>query len=255
MALITIKFLAESLGMHTSIDVIIPQKRTNGEIGIKNNAKSEKYKTLLLLHGLSDDQTIWARRTSIERYATELGIAVVMPSGERSFYTDMKHGEAFYTYISQEVLQIAREYLPLSDKREDTFIAGNSMGGYGAIKIALKNPHKFSAAVGLSSVADVEKFMQVHSPFLRERIFGDGERVPEDEDLFCLAKAHEKDEQKPRLYMIEGKQDFMYEENVRLQAFLKTLDYDFTYEEYEGAHDWTFWDTYIQKGLAWMLQK
>ena len=255
MALITLQFLSETLGRQSEILVSIPQRRTNGEIGIGNAAGEGKYKTLLLLHGLSDDHTIWERRTCIERYATELGVAVVMADGERGFYTDNKYGDAYYTYISQEVLKIAREYLPLSEKREDTFIAGNSMGGYGAIKIALKNPDKFAAAAGLSSVADVEKFMNEYSPHLKERIFGSMGKVPADEDLFELAKSCEKNPLKPRIYMGVGKSDFMYEENVRLQALFKTLDYDFTYRESEGSHDWEFWDEYILRSLYWMLGK
>ena len=253
MAFITIEFLSEILGRQTSIDVIIPQRNTNGEIGITNNAKGEKYKTLVLLHGLSDNSRIWMRRTCIDRYATEKGIAVVMPSGDRSFYTNMYNGDRFADFIGKEVLAIAREYLPLSDKREDTFIAGNSMGGYGAMKMALKFPETFSAAAGLSSVADVAKFMEERYPLLGTQIFGEGNKVPDCEDLFALTTACESNPLRPRLYMIEGLGDFMLEENRRLQAHIKTLDYDFTYEEYEGIHDWAFWDTYIQKVLAWMF--
>ena len=253
MAFITIEFLSEILGRQTSIDVIIPQRNTNGEIGITNNAKGEKYKTLVLLHGLSDNSRIWMRRTCIDRYATEKGIAVVMPSGDRSFYTNMYNGDRFADFIGKEVLAIAREYLPLSDKREDTFSAGNSMGGYGAMKMALKFPETFSAAAGLSSVADVAKFMAERHPLLGAQIFGEGNKVPDSEDLFVLTTACESNPLRPRLYMIEGLGDFMLEENRRLQAHIKTLDYDFTYEEYEGIHDWAFWDTYIQKVLAWMF--
>ena len=251
MAFITIEFLSEVLGRQTSVDVIIPQRSTCGEIGIANNAKGEKYKTLLLLHGLSDNSRIWLRRTSIDRYATEKGIAVIMPSGDRSFYTNMRYGDRYSDFIGQEVLRAARDYLPLSDKREDTFVAGNSMGGYGALKTALKYPQTFCAAAGLSSVADVKKFMKERTPDLGKIIFG--EEVPDSEDLFALTKACESNPLRPRLYMIEGLGDFMLEENRRLQAHIKTLDYDFTYEEYEGVHDWAFWDTYIQKVLAWMF--
>ena len=155
MALINIKFASEVLGRCTNIDVIIPQKNTAGQIGIENKAQDEKYKCLLLLHGLSDDGTIWARRTSIERYATEKGIAVILPPADRSFYTNMKYGDRFYDFISEEVPRIAREFLPISDKREDNFVAGLSMGGYGALKIGLKKPDKFAACAGLSSVADI----------------------------------------------------------------------------------------------------
>jgi S-formylglutathione hydrolase FrmB len=251
MAFIRIDFMSEVLGRQTSIDVIIPQKRTSGEIGIGNGSNREKYKTLLLLHGLSDNSTIWARRTSIDRYATEKGIAVIMPSGDRSFYTNMRYGDRYADFIGQEVLKVAREYLPLSEKREDTFVAGNSMGGYGAMKMALKFPETFFAAAGLSSVADVKNFMKEYTPDLGKVIFG--EEVPASEDLFALTMANEKNPLRPRLYMIEGLGDFMLEDNRRLQAHIKALDYDFAYEEYEGVHDWAFWDTYIQKVLNWMF--
>ena len=254
MALLNLKFLSETLGRQTEINVIVPQKSTRGAIGIENNARDEKYKTLLLLHGLSDDGSIWMRHTSIERYAIERGIAVIMPSGARSFYADMKNGDRYYTYISEEVLRIAREFLPLSEKREDTFIAGNSMGGYGALKIALKNPDKFAAAAGLSSVADVEDFMEKYAPHLRGSIFGDGE-IAEEENLFYLVKTHNKDAQKPKLYMAVGKQDYMYHNNLQLKELLKNSDYSFQYAEAEGSHTWAFWDTYIQKALDWLLEK
>lgn len=250
--MIEIKFASEVLGMQTSINVIVPQRSTKGEIGIDNAAKDEKYKTLLLLHGLSDDNSIWLRRTSIERYATELGIAVVMPSAERSFYTDMKYGDRYYTYISQEVLRVAREFLPLSNKREDTFIMGNSMGGYGAMKIAMKNPDAFVSAAGLSSVADIEDSMDRH-PDLRRVIFGEGE-IPCDENLFDIAQATSENQIKPRILMIEGTRDFMYDTNIKLKEKFESLDYEYHYMEAPGGHTWGFWDKYTLYALKWLLQ-
>ena len=136
MALMKCDFFAESLGMCTSMYIAIPQKGTNGQIGIKNVCQDGKFKSLLLLHGLSDDQSIWLRRTSIERYASEYGIAVIMPCAEKSFYTNMKYGSDFYTYIAKEVPAVAREFFQISARREDSFVAGISMGGYGAEKPA-----------------------------------------------------------------------------------------------------------------------
>ena len=253
MSLINIKFSSGVLRRCTDINVIIPQKAKSYEIGIDSSAKSESYKTLILLHGLSDDNTIWMRRTSIERYAAEYGIAVIMPSGDRSFYTNMVYGDDFYTYISEEVPAIAREYLPLSTKREDNFIAGLSMGGYGALKIGMKNPHRYAACAGLSSVADVELFMNKHSPDCRRLVFGD-KKVPDSEDLFYIAEELNKSEIKPRIYMGVGTEDFMYEENTRLRDKFKSLDFDFTYRESPGTHGWGFWDEYIRYVLEWMFK-
>src|SRR5665647_1599457 len=130
MAFIQCDFYSEALGLSTSMSVILPQQ-TKTQIGMKGNVFTIKHPTLYLLHGLSDDHTIWMRRTSIERYASELGIAVVMPAVHRSFYTDMANGLNFWTFISEELPSIARSFFPLSEKREDNFVAGLSMGGYG----------------------------------------------------------------------------------------------------------------------------
>ena len=146
MAFMDFKFFSESLGMQTEVYVVMPQKSSAGEIGVETlvcagelvMAEAKKYKCLYLLHGLSDDHTIWLRRTSIERYATEYGICVVMPCGHRSFYTDMKYGGKYYTYIAKELPRVIREFFNVSDKREDNYIAGLSMGGYESTKASVR---------------------------------------------------------------------------------------------------------------------
>ena len=257
MAFASLKFFSEALKMQTEISVILPQKSAAGEIGITTGANSEgKYKCLYLLHGLSDDHTIWARRTSIERYAQEYGIAVVMPCGARSFYTNMKYGGAYYDYIAKEVPRIVREFFNVSDKREDNVIAGLSRGGYGALKIGMRESDSFFAAAGLSSVADIkaffgiERYAEVAAP-----IFGDAVKIPDSEDLFALATELEKKSVKPRLYMGVGKQDFLYEHNQRLRKHIEALDLDYTYRESDGIHSWVFWDEYIQYVLDWAFKK
>lgn len=252
MALVTLKFYSEALEIQTEVYVAIPQKSSKGEIGISNNANDEKYKTLYLLHGLSDDHTIWMRRTSIERYAADYGICVVMPCGGRSFYTDMKYGAKYYTYIAKELPRVISEFFNVSDKREDTYIAGLSMGGYGALKIALRENDRFCAAAGLSSVADIyrEDFKKTLVP-----VFGDNIEIPRDDDLFSLVEMKNGEAVKPRLFMAIGTDDFMYEDNLRLKAKIEELDYDYTYTEDTGAHSWDFWDNKIQVALEWMFEK
>lgn len=252
MAFCEMHLFSESLGLQTTINVVIPQQNTVGEIGVSGNGDKKKYKCLYLLHGLSDDHSIWLRRTSIERYAQEYGICVVMPFGGRSFYTDMKYGEKYYTYISQELPRLVQEFFPVSDKREDTYIAGLSMGGYGALKIGLKNCEHFCAAAGLSSAADIvnltDLFKDVFIP-----IFGDALDVPNSEDLFKLAEERNDHPLKPRIYMGVGTEDFLYESNCKLRDKFQSLNYDYTYRESKGTHSWAFWDEYIQCVLQWMF--
>ena len=103
MAFLQFHFFSESLGMQTEVYVVMPQRRTSGQIGIDSQTKGEKYKCLYLLHGLSDDHTIWMRHTSIERYASKYGICVVMPCVHRSFYSNMDCGLNYYDFVSREL--------------------------------------------------------------------------------------------------------------------------------------------------------
>ncbi len=251
MALIDLKFYSEALGMQAEAYIVIPQKSTAGEIGIAGKSDDKEYKCLYLLHGLSDDHTIWLRRTSIERYAADYGVCVIMPCGGKSFYTDMKYDMKYFTYITEELPRVVSEFLKVSTKREDTYIAGLSMGGYGALKAALKKPEKYCAAAGLSSVADIKNgmFDGVLVP-----VFGEGVNIPDDEDLFWLAENTNKNPQKPRIYMGVGTEDFLYQDNLKLKAKFEQLDYDYTYRESAGMHEWDFWDEYIQYVLKWMFE-
>ena len=144
MSLITVNFRSEVLQLNVAVNVILPQP----PVGTRGFER--KLPVLWLLHGLSDDHTIWVRRTSIERYVEGRGLAVVMPGVDRSFYADMVRGNRYWTYVSEELPSLMRAYFPLSARREDNFAAGLSMGGYGAFKLALSHPTRFAAAASLS---------------------------------------------------------------------------------------------------------
>ncbi|MDU2778559.1 MAG: alpha/beta hydrolase-fold protein, partial [Staphylococcus epidermidis] len=132
MAHITLNYLSKTLGMHQMINVILPEDKSYFD----TNENAKPLKTMLLLHGLSSDTSSYMRYTSIERYANTHQLAVVMPNADHSFYSNMAYGHSYYDYIL-EVYDYVHQILPLSKKREDNFIAGHSMGGYGAIKFAL----------------------------------------------------------------------------------------------------------------------
>lgn len=254
MALVELNFFSEALGTQQTACVVIPQRETFGEIGIENGGSADKYKCLYLLHGLSDNQTIWLRRTSVERYASECGICVVMPFADRSFYTDMKYGGKYYTYIAKELPKIIREFFNVSAKREDNYIAGISMGGYGALKIGMRECESFCAAAGLSSVADINSLKERWKEEMTN-VFGEGMVIPDNENLFTLAEQCSKNPNKPRIFMGCGTEDYMHQDNLRLKEKFESLSFDFTYRESKGDHCWGFWDEYIQYVLKWMLGK
>ncbi len=260
MALIHCDFFSESLGLSSSMTVILPQK-TVGQIGMTGKAGSRKNPVLYLLHGLSDDHTIWSRRTSIERYVANLGIAVVMPAVARSYYTDMHNAGVsapcgkYWTFISRELPAIVESFFPVSEKREDTFAAGLSMGGYGAFKLALARPDKFCAAASLSGALDPQELVNQNPGRIGEHvsIFGDKPVYGTDNDLYHLSRELARSGGvKPRLFQCCGTEDFLYPINLKFRDHLESLQFDLTFEEGPGSHDWGYWDARIQDVLRWL---
>ena len=206
-----------------------------------------------LLHGLSDDHTMWSRRTSAERYADKYGIALIMPNADRSFYTDMKYGGKYYSYISEELVDYTRDLFRLSHKREKNFMCGLSMGGYGALKIAMKNPDKFAAVTAFSAVADIVNQIKIAQwPQDVINIWGeDAVKTVEgsDDDLFTLASKLDEAEIKPRVRHYCGTEDFMYEDNIRFRKHMENLSFDYKYFEESGGHSWDMWDKWLPAAL------
>jgi putative tributyrin esterase len=253
-----VNFFSETLGLLSSMYVLLP-KRTLAEMQSK---RGPKYRTLYLLHGHSDDHTAWQRYTSIERYAEGLNLAVVMPAVHLSFYNDMAYGGKYWQFISEEVPVLVRDMFPLSSKREDNFVAGLSMGGYGAFKMALTHPDRFAAAASLSGAVDISEVVRVkkedpeNKAWIEEMrtVFGDLNKVPGSKhDLFALAKKAAKAPVKPRLYQCCGTEDELHPDNVRFREAVHKLPLDLTYEEGPGEHNWAYWDEMIQHVLAWMF--
>jgi putative tributyrin esterase len=258
MALIHCSFFSEALKIQTAMYVILPQAMK--KVGTAGSPKlKEKHPTLYLLHGFTDDYTAWIRQTAIERYVSEMDLAVVMPAVNLSFYTDMSHGADYWTFVSEELPSIARSFFPLSEKREDNFAAGLSMGGYGALKLGLRCPDKFAAVASLSGAVDIVREVKRTSdngeayPRFTD-IFGDiGKLEGSENDLLHLAKKLAGPAvQKPAVYQFCGTEDFLYEDNAAFRAFIKDLDFDYTYEEEPGTHVWQLWDKKIRSVLEWL---
>ena len=147
--LLNCQFYSPVLRRNTEINVCFP---TPDE---ETDPMRTEVPVLYLLHGMHGDATSWLYRTNISRYADKAGIAVVMPSAANSFYQDMTHGERFFTYVTEELPKFIQGLFPVSKKREDTFVAGLSMGGYGAYYIGLSCPEKFGAVASFSGALDV----------------------------------------------------------------------------------------------------
>jgi len=261
MAVMKCNMLSGSLGRRVHYEVIIPTMMF-GDLFNPNYDYSQirNLRTLYLLHGIGDCGSEWIANTRVQRLADEHKIAVVMIDGENSFYTDLPNGMRYGRYAGKEIVEATRALFPLSTRREDTFIAGLSMGGYGAIKTGLLYSDTFGAMASMSGALalgqkEEERLNDNPGPFAtRESIFGSGDKfIGSDHDLFALLERKlQEGSSLPSMYVACGTEDFLYEGNIAFRDFVREKQMDFTYEEGEGGHTWEFWDCYLERILKWL---
>ena len=257
MAFLEMNFHSDTLKMGVSVNVILPETAKTA-IGIDSKTE-QSYKTILLLHGLSDDHTIWHRRTSIERYATERGIAVVMPAADKSWYTD--EAGKYLTFIGEELPRVCRSFFKgMSDKAEDTFLVGNSMGGYGSVKIALLYPETFGGAGSLSGAFAIDEFSKVCKGYEWQTVFGRDFESPDclmgsRHDVFKIASDYRESKKPfPKLYLWCGNNDFFTASNRKFSEHLKKLGFEHLFEDTDGDHSWGCWDLFVRHALDYLLK-
>jgi S-formylglutathione hydrolase FrmB len=251
MALISCHFFSDVLQQGTAVSVILPQPAAH-QIGMAAVAADTPPPVLYLLHGLSDDETIWTRRTSIERYAAEYGLAVVMPRVGRSWYQDEAHGARYWTFLTDELPALVGRFFRVSAAREDTFVAGLSMGGYGAMRWALRRPGRFAAAASLSGALDIAHPDRAERWILEDpHGFGGAPRPGSDADLLALLDAASPADVPP-LYVTCGTEDPLADANRRFLARADERGIAVTTDWRTGEHEWGFWDAGIQRVLAWL---
>lgn len=254
MALLDVRFYSEALRESTTMTVILPES-AQGQIGMETVESDGKPQVLYLLHGLSDDDSIWLRRTSIERYVAPLGLAVIMPKAGRSFYADEHVGQRYWTFISEELPATVNKLFNVSGKREDTFVAGLSMGGYGAFKLALNHPDRFAAAASLSGalkIAQSEPIEWLRSNDELPQVWSEKGPTGTDDDLIHLLRTRDRSVLPP-LYQVCGRQDFLYGDNIVFAQTARELGTDLvSHLDLDGDHDWQFWDDEIRRVLDWL---
>lgn len=259
MALIQLSFKSKYIGTQVNVTVILPVAYGTElyETGKEIHEFKKPFKTLYLFHGLSDNHSNWLRYTSVERYAEEKGIAVVMPAVDTSFYSNQVHGHRYFTYISEELPAFVQSILPLSAKREDNFVAGLSMGGYGAFKLALSKPEQYAAAASFSGAVDIvaigNKEDAGHDAMLIQN-FADPKKLKNTHDdlFFLIENLKTRKRIIPKLFQACGTEDFLYDMNVLFKQFAKAKGVDLTYEEGPGGHTWDYWDVYIHRYMDWL---
>lgn len=261
MAFMECHFHSDTLGMACSMNVIMPQQ-SQTQIGMTEEVKVERDTPVLyLLHGLSDDHSIWMRRTSVERYVAPLGLAVVMPCVHRSFYANMANGYRYWDFISEELPSIVQSMFNVSTRREDTFVAGLSMGGYGAFKLGLSKPETFAAACSLSGAVDmIERSKQFETDCFPEDmrlVFGEKNalREPDNDLLVKASKLADSPGPKPFFYQWCGTEDFLYKDNTSFRDHARSVGLAVHYEEGPGDHQWSYWDEQLRRFLDLLVDK
>lgn len=245
MAHLRCDFRSNVMDMITSMTVVLPE-----------GVRQSDVRVVYLLHGLADNCSGWSRYTSVERYAREHNVALVIPEVQRSFYADMEQGISYFAYIHDELPQICQNFFGFSREREKNYIMGLSMGGYGAMKCALNTPERYAGVATFSAVADLAEFMQTLKNNRKQfqAIFGQELTLLENCDLVKLARTV-KIPTLPRIYMACGEQDGLYPANVRLSGTLQQRGADICFQHWEGNHDWKFWDKAVCRAMDHLLSE
>lgn len=251
MAFIQVEFYSIALNVASAVNVILPE--VNRKDGMPLPADPPK--VLYLLHGYSNDHTNWMRKTAIERYAEPYNLAVIMPAVNHSFYCNEVYGERYWDYVSEELPKTMQQYFRLSDRPGDTFVAGLSMGGYGAMRLALTYPERFGAAGSFSGAVDMGALaLGPEHEQESKRIFGENFAFYGSEaDNLYLMKKNAGAPHKPRLYVSCGTEDFLYGMHDPFIKRLEENQWDVTRTDEPGAsHTWEFWDQEIQTFLKFI---
>ena len=260
MAIIQITFHAPSLRRTVPLTVILPtDKKLPGETGYQQAAP---YKTLYLLHGVFGSCMDWYGGTRVSRWAADANLCVVMPSGDNKFYCDSDITGDFYgRFISEDLVNFVENTFPVSRRREDRFIGGLSMGGFGAVVNGLRHPETFGVIAGMSSAFIKENILSAAEErgkglFNRSEyaaMFGlkdvkDFEGSENDYDLLARRVTHNR----PKIYLCCGEEDGLLGANLRFRDLLLELGYELTWEQWSGNHNWLFWDEAIEKIIRWL---
>lgn len=267
MAVMTLKFYSEVLGLATSLRILIPTKPNVEEGYEAHYAEKEKLPVLWLLHGGSDNYADWHDCTTVQLLADQYGIGVVMPDAQNGSYANMAYGPAWFDYITQELMEYVYVRFPFSRAREDNYIAGMSMGGFGTLKIALRYPERFLAACPIASAVQLVEQYVHHATDERkwfgrefEKIFGhyeDPEKLlGSEEDCYCLlGKALQEKKELPALMMAQGTEDFTYQGNKDFYEYAVSQGVQVKWVEAPGAHNWDSWNLYLPEVFSFIQEQ
>ena len=261
MAILQFKIKSEELDSKTDVIVILPTKtveemRKLPDYGFYRQGKC--YQVLYLYHGTTGDCWDWLRFSRIEKYAQDHCLAIVMPTVYNSNFHDIPDSYPWYRYAAKELPRIISWTFPISNRREDTFIAGLSMGGSGAFKIAMENPEQYGAVASLSGAFQLAQWIEQERKAPWAAAYGPDEKLlgTMEDPYWQAAQIVAQKIDHPKLYLCCGTEDpICYDSNRQFHAHLQKIGFEHTYHEQPGGHDWDFWDSEIQLVLNWLPLK
>jgi putative tributyrin esterase len=237
MAFVQLHWFSQILRKQTTTWILLPE------------TGAPPFPTYYLLHGLSDNHTTWLRRTRIEDHAAPLPLIIVMPDGGRGFYTDHTSGPKWATHIAEELPEYIERIFPAKKNRDGRCIGGLSMGGYGAMRLALGYPHRYISANSHSGALlgpnlkrgslSTDEYTQMIGP----------KYEGSDHDLAVLAERVAPG-QMPDLLIDCGTEDFLLDDNRQFHKALLSQKIAHEYREFPGNHNWDYWETHITDALA-----
>ena len=260
MAVLQVNYMSQALWRIVPLQVILPADKADRQ---GNMLPVKPFKTLYLLNGLHGTCTDWVVNTRIRRWAELYNLAVVMPAGDNSFYVDRPDSNNRYgEFVGKELVEITRRMFNLSHRREDTFIGGLSMGGFGAVLNDLKYHETFGAIVSLSGALHIFEGCENitgHDEKFRACLFGDMDEAMKSDknprvlvERLAAMKKENPETPLPKIYMAIGEDDFLLKSNHIYKKLFEDGGFDLTYIEAPGDHNWDFWDAYIKQAIEWL---
>ena len=253
-------FSSEVLHMNTNIQVFVPDK------------VEPPYRVVYLLHGLHGNQGTWLDYSMLPYYARDYNAVFVMPEAGRSFYLNLKYGRKYHDYVSEELPSVCSKIFSISAEAKDTAAMGCSMGGYGALRLALKRPDRFGFCGSIAPAClyfipmldglrkDGESYRKTSSEAEEILIdfyttYGDDLEYNPDYDISVLVKNFPACMKKPVIYVTCGTEDDLRKENLLFRDSMKDSGFDYTYEEWSGGHDWYFFNEALKKTLEFWYKR